>query len=565
VGKASNKDKPTMVGRTKTVIVHEKGDNLVGIISEIVARASSEDKADRLVFRGPVYFDDRGLRHLLSVIIPLVDRIMESLDVPGKNYEISVVNLGATASAGKGIEISGFSADLPVLLALISSSLQVGLRQDIVSTGHVASLDGDIAPVRGISAKIDAILASTDITSFVLPDLEKDRSLEVLTPVEYETAKESLLRHKGEIRIQSISGIHNAVNAFMTDESIVLGSLRTGFFDAKGTFMQSKGPAGRTVALLTDGNEDRFWDVLEHSLLNRGIEKARLLLQTYVDYHMKNQKYPENFGEQLFRLVISLPPSIRKLNDLFPLLPMDSCINLSQHAKKPDMDDVWQLHKAAFGEGLSRLPYPVDKTEKVPFLKGRRENEMVEWLLSELSEENLTEKFGFPLDEARLSYATDAVTVRDAFEFNDAITAFYAHLFRHTASPLGHAELDVLLEDAIKLVKKAFERKGGYKGALSEGKFATHGGMRIVFDAMTEQEKQDRKAKYITALFKKTIDSFDKDAQVRLMRAFMDRIGPGLPADLRDLPAEKLAPHWEIIIQHYTELKEKVSDLLKRL
>jgi hypothetical protein len=554
-----------MVGRTKTVIVHEKGDNPVGIISEIVARVSSKGGEDRLVFRGPVSFDDRGLRHLHSIIIPLVDRIMESLDVPGKNYEISVVNLGATASAGKGIEISGFSADLPVLLALLSSSLQVGLRQDIVSTGHVASLDGDIAPVRGISTKIAALLASSDITSFVLPDLEKDRSLEVLTPVEYETVKESLLRHKGEIRIHSISGIQDAVSAFMTDESIVLGSLRTGFFDAKGTFMRSKGPVDRTVALLAEGNEDRFWDVLEHSLLNRRIEKARLLLQTYVDYHMGKQRYPENFGEQLSRLVISLPPPIRKLNDLFPLLPMGLCINLSQHAKKHDMDDVWQLQKAAFGEGLSRLPYPADKTEKVPFLKGRRENEMFEWLLSELNEENLTEKFGVPLDEARLRYATDAVTVRDAFEFNEVITAFYAHLFRHIASPLGHAKRNVLSGDAIELVEKAFKHKGGYKGAVSEGKFATHGGMRLVFDAMTEQEKQDRKAKYITAVFKKTIDSFDGDSQVRLMKAFMDLIGPGLPADLRDLPAEKLAPHWETIIRHYIELKEKVSDLLKRL
>jgi hypothetical protein len=244
---------------------------------------------------------------------------------------------------------------------------------------------------------------------------------------------------------------------------------------------------------------------------------------------------------------------------------MDSCINLSQHAKKPDMDDVWQLQKAAFGEGLSRLSYPADKTKKAPSHKGSNENETVEWLLSELSEENLAEKFGVSLDEARLRYATNTVTVRDSFEFNDAITAFYAHLFRHTASPLGHAKRNVLLEDAIDQVEKAFKHKGGYKGALSEGKFGAHGGMRLVFDAMTEQEKQDRKAKYINAVFKETIDSFDGDAQVRLMRAFMDRIGPGLPADLRDLPEEKVAPHWETIIRHYIKLKDKVSDLLKRL
>jgi len=554
-----------MVGRAKTVIVYNRGDNPVGILSEIVARVSSRDGTDRLVFRGPVYFDDRGLQHLHSIILPIVDRIMEYLDVPGKNYEISVVNLGATASAGKGIEISGFSADLPVLLALLSSSIRVGLRQDVVSTGHVASLDGDIAPVRGISEKLNAILASSDITAFVLPDLEKDRSLEVLTPVEYEAAKESLLRHKTDIKIHIIGGVHDAIRIFMTDESIVLGSLRVGFFDAKIAVTDSEGPVSRSVELLAKGNEERFWDILEHSLLNHSTEKARLLLQTYVDFHVRTQCYPENFGEQLFRLVISLPPSIRKFDDLFPLLPMDSCINLSQHAKKVDLDDVRQLHKAAFGEGFVSLPYSVDKTEKVSSHNMKRGNDRLERVLAELSEENLAEKVGLRLDEARLSYVTKTVTVRDGFEFNDAITAFYAHMFRHTSSPGGHAKRDALSADAIKLVEKAFEKKGGYKAALSEGKNGTNGGMRLVFDVMTEYLKQEEKGEYITMVFKVTIDPFDWDAKVRFMEAFMERIGPELPADLRDLPAKKLADNWETIIRHYVELKAKVSDLLKRL
>ncbi len=561
--KPSNRDRPPMIGRAKTVIVYNKGDSPVGILSEIVARVSSRGGTDRLVFRGPVYFNDSGLQHLHSIILPIVDRITEHIDVPGKNYEISVVNLGATASAGKGIEISGFSADLPVLLALLSSSLQVGLRQDVVSTGHVASLDGDIAPVRGISAKLDAILASSDITSFVLPDLEKDRSLEVLTPVEYEAAKESLLRHKRDIKIHIIGGVHDAIRIFMTDESIVLGSLRVGFFDTKIAVTDSEGPVSRSVVLLAKGNEERFWDVLEHSLLNHSTVKARLLLQTYVDFHVRTQCYPENFGEQLFRLVISLPPSTRKLDDLFPLLSMELCIKLSQHAKKGDHDDVRQLYKAAFGEGFGKPPYPSDETANSS--ESNRENDLIEKILAELSEENLTEKIGQRLDEARGSYIMDTVTVKNSFEFNDTITAFYAHMFRHTSSPGGHAKRDALSANAIKLVEKAFKKKGGYKAALSEGKDGTNGGMRLVFDVMTEYLKQEEKGEYITMVFKVTIDPFDWDAKVRFMEAFMERIGPELPADLRDLPAKKLADNWETIIRHYVELKAKVSDLLKRL
>ena len=64
MGKASNKERARIIGRTKTVIVYDKGVNPVGIVSEIVARVSSKNEADRIVFRGPVYFDDRGLQHL---------------------------------------------------------------------------------------------------------------------------------------------------------------------------------------------------------------------------------------------------------------------------------------------------------------------------------------------------------------------------------------------------------------------------------------------------------------------------------------------------------------------
>jgi hypothetical protein len=552
-----------MIGRTKTVIVYDKGDNPVGIVSEIVVQLSSENSVDRIVFRGPVYFDDRGLHHLYSTLLPIVDRITKNLNITAKNYEISIVNLGATASAGKGIKISGYSADLPVLLAMLSTSLQVGLRQDLVSTGHVASFDGDIAPVRSIPTKLEAIIASPQITAVVLPDLDKDRSLSIMTPIEYESAKESLLRHKRDKRIHVIGGVHDAIRFFMTDESIVLGGLRAGFFNTKLAVTDSKGPVNWSAILLTEGNEKRFWDVLERFLLNHSTEKARRLLQTYVDFHVRTQRYPEKFGEQLFCLVISLPPSVRRLGDLFPLLPMDSCIKLSQHAKKGDHDDVWQLYKAAFGEGFGRPPYPSDEAAKSR--ESNRENDLIEEILGELSDENLAEKVRQRLDEARLSYVTETVTINDGFEFKDAITAFYAHMFRNTASPVGHARRSELSEEAIDLVEKAFERKGGYRGALSEGKFGTTGGMRLVFDTMTEHLIQEGKGKYITWVFKATIDPLDWDAKVSLMKVFMERIGPDLPAELRDLPAEKLAEHWEVILQRYAESREKLTDLFKRL
>ena len=184
-----------MIGRAKTVIVFDSGENPVGIVSETVAQVSSNEGMDRLVFLGPVKFSSSSEKHLSSVVLSVVDRITECLGVPRREYEVSVVNLGATASAGIGVEISGFSADLPVLLALLSTSLGAALKQDVIATGHVASLDGDLAPVHGISAKLEAVLSSPGISAFVLPELERDRSSQVLTPYEYKCVGESLLRH----------------------------------------------------------------------------------------------------------------------------------------------------------------------------------------------------------------------------------------------------------------------------------------------------------------------------------------------------------------------------------
>ena len=565
MNKKTKKNSSSEIGRTKAVVVFNKTDNAIGVVSEIVVRISSDVDVERLIFRGPVYFKERILNHIYSIILPLVDRITEHLNVPSSNFEISIVNLGAASSIDRGIEISGFSADLPILLTLLSSSLHVPLKQDIVSTGHVSSLDGDIAPVRGISAKIDAVLDTPGVSAFVVPELEKDRSLKILTPNEYEAAKESQLAHKSDIKIHTTGNVYEAIRIFMADESIVMGSLKAGFFSVKATIPESQGPINRTVELLTEGNEKRFWNTIEHFLLSHRTEKARLLLKSYVDFFIRNQSYPERFGEELFRLVISLPPSTRRLDDLFPLFPMELYISLIQYAKTSDHKDVHQLYKAAFDKGFSDLPPPLDKPEETKAKKGTKENEIFERILSEIGEENLAEKIGQPIDEARLSYVTNSVTVKDGFEFNDAITAFYTHIFRHTGSPAGQMNRVALSAEAIDLIKKAFEHKGGYKAALSEGKHGTNGGMRLVFDSMTEYLKQEGKEKYIARVFKDTIDPLDWDGKVSLMEEFMDRIGPELPADLRGLPAKKLASHWETILQHYAESMDKVSGLLKRL
>jgi hypothetical protein len=107
--------------------------------------------------------------------------------------------------------------------------------------------------------------------------------------------------------------------------------------------------------------------------------------------------------------------------------------------------------------------------------------------------------------------------------------------------------------EAFDLVESAFRHKGGYKAALSEGIHAINGGMRLVFDLMTEHLKAKKKEDHIRMVFKEAVDPLDWDAKVRVMKVFMDCIGPQLPSDLRNLPPEQLALHWEEVIGNFVE------------
>ncbi|MFC1895238.1 hypothetical protein ACFL0Q_01040 [Thermodesulfobacteriota bacterium] len=467
--------------------------------------------------------------------------------------------------AGIGTQISGFSADLPVLLAMISASLEMPLNQDVVSTGHVASLDGDLVCVRGIPAKLEAAIASKEISEFVIADLDREGSPKMLTPLEYKAAKEGIIRHEDDMKIHSVGNILDAFKVSFTDEAIVFGSLKSGFFCEETAKYESHTFTGRILDFFARNNEKKFWDVLEYSFLNLNLEKARTLLLTYVEFHIRNKRYPVNFGEDLFRLIVSLPPATRKLDDIFPLLPMELCIQVTQAATKNDHDDVRKLYKTVFGEGFREVFLPGGASETIPSIEKDEEEKIIDWLLNELSQENLSKKVGQSLDHARADYVTDRISVKDGFEFDETVTSFYGHMYRHAGLHTIPVDKNALSAEAIDLVTEAFSRIGGYNAALSEGKYATNGGMRMVFDTMTDYLKNKGRQKYIQRIFKSTIDPHDRDTQERLMKVFLLGIKHELPNDLKELSAKQLVPHWELILSVYAESMQKVTDLLKRL
>ena len=170
-----------VIGRARTVLVSGRGDSQRAVISSIVARRIEPQAADkRLRFCGSVKFSDSVQEHIRDTILPIVERIVERLELSQSSFEISAVNLAAASTLDMGVKVSGLSADVAVFIALLSEALQMPLSDDFVSTGHIASVEGDISAVSGIPAKLEAAKNDPTIKRFIYGDLEKDKSLSVL-------------------------------------------------------------------------------------------------------------------------------------------------------------------------------------------------------------------------------------------------------------------------------------------------------------------------------------------------------------------------------------------------
>ena len=542
------------IGRAKTVLVFGGADTAKAIVSTVVVHTRRNKKGRRLCFSGPVAFEAATIRHINDILLPIVDHILGSLGLAQKNFEISVANPGATSTSDLGVKVAGYSADVPLLLAFLSASLQMPIPEDMVTTGHIASLDGDIAAVKALSAKLTALSADKSFRCFIGPDLERDKSLEILSPAERERAGDAISAAKSKLKVITIGDIAELVQAVFTDEVVVLASLKQGFFDANGMEGADNGPLARTLCFLTARNEERFWTVLERHLLAGKKKDVKKLLGAGTRFHLKKQSYPQGMGRKLLQLVRSLPPTTRRLKTAFPLVPIKECIGLSQFARQSDYDDVRLLYDASFGPGI----YPVqmtgpakvsNKREKVNKAGADLDN-----VLSQIDSEYLAQNIAAPIDTARASYLVDSVTIESYEQLLDTVSAFYLHLMRHTEHVIEPANMNMIRTGALDLMERTFAGQGGLDAGLAEARDAIHGGMRFILDALTEQFKTERQINHVNRVLKEAF---------RL--AHTGRPGPFVSAEIKAIPPERLARNYEVIVRTYVESFDKVKALLRIL
>ena len=549
------------MGRARIVLVSGDRPESPAMLSWVVAQAPANTRSRRLRFAGPGTLDKAAAHHIQAVIVPLVDQIAGGLGLPCANHELSVANVNAAAASDLGIEICGYSADIPIFLAMLSAATGIALPDHVVATGHIASTGGDIAAVKALPQKLGAAMADPSVRLFIHPKLDRDSSMAALSPAEMAAASQAIAAAYDRLRMIAIADIGGLAEAVLSDESIVLASLRLGFF--AGQSKSGMDAVSRTIRLLADGNTRRFWNVLQRQLMAGQVAPAVELLAARAEFQIGRREYPSGFGLELLQLLRSLPPAVRRLKVKFPLIPMSKCLELANLATESDHPDVQFLLDAASG----RTGGGAARQESVPSATSDSDPQRaaLDAVVSQINAEALAERISRPIDTARACYSLESVIADGGEQFINVVTAFYLHLLRHRNPVVASANPDAVRADALALLERTFERSGGYRAAFAEARDGVAGGLRFVLDAMTNQLTREEQAKEVNRVLKDALDPMDWQARVQFMASLMNRLANHLPPDLCHRPASEFAHNHEMLVRTYVQSIDQVKQAFRRL
>ena len=552
------------VGRVKTAIVFGQGDSAQGTLCVVSARVRKRNGGKRLRFSGPVVPAPEVSSHLSETVLAVADAVLVPLGQPKKAFDVALANPSAASALDLGTSISGFSADLAFLLAILSSALRIPVPQNLVVTGHVASPAGDIGPVGSLSAKLAAASGDLHVGRFICPSLDTDGSLETLAPAEKERLSSAIAGSGDGLRVSVSEDVAELLQAVFPKETVVLASLRGDFFDGRRSSSTEGGPIDSAVRFLAGDNEKRFWAAMESYFFAGAWQPAKRLLAARVRHSINRKRYPRRLGSQLLSLVCSLPPGVRRLSAAFPLLPAKRCLRLGRLASGEDVEDVHCLLDAVRGKASAppSVPSPDGRTARQP---SEGMDRAVDLVLREVSAESLAQTIGLSIDTARAAFTLEEVTTTSYDTFHGSITAFYTTAQRH-AGMLRDSTADATMAvEAVALTERAFAKKGGLEAAWAEAQQGAQGGMRFVLDVLADQLKDELQRKHVNRVLKEALDPLDWDARVAFMAVMMERLGPFLPPQIRAAPPERYARHYEEVVRAYVGSFDQVNRLLRAL
>lgn len=546
------------VGRAKTVLVSIEGPAVVTTIS---TRAIVYNESARLVFTGLVKVEEKIKKHLNNIILPIIDEILNHLELPLQSYDISAANIGAVSSSDSEFTIEGYSADVPIFMAILSASLHLQIKQNTLFTGHISTKEGDVGQVKGLVQKSEAALREEGISEFVYPSLTEDNSLEVLKPKEYERTVSAIKSCRGRINLIEVINIEDLIKKTLSDEAIALSSFYCEYYCKIMTDIENENNS--IIQYLVEKNEKRFWKSLEANLINRHVEKSHKLLNQHFLYQIKQNKYPQNLGVYLRNLIYTLPLTSQKAEGLFPLVRKDQYIKLIQLAEESDYEDISYLHDVVFNK--ISIPKRKNESKESDHLINSNSAEIIDYLLEKLDPNYIDIKILKPIDEARITFLFNKISVDSYEEFIESITKYYIHLSRHVNLQSLVVNQEKYSIEALDLLKKTYPKETEYNQAISNAINGLNGGLRVILDKITEYLKIITQEKHENSIINELIHPLDFELKKTLIDEIIKREGHKLNIDRDLLIPEKYFYNYVEIIKAYSHSRHMLDNIFERL
>jgi len=555
--------------RTRIPLLYECAGQAAAYIAWLSVRAiprRAPRHPGRLVWTvGRCRFHAQAMENLNGVVAPLALSILRGLGLRPCGFEISVSPLGAVAGQDLPTVVEGRSSEAGCLLAMVGARGGPEPLNELVTTGCIDSTGGGLSMVAGVDLKMDAAGRSGDVTTFIMPRLTMDGTIAELTPEYYERILRSRANLVRTLNIVEVSDIAELFAAGADLLALVTSALESGYYAADLTTdpPATEDAVTRTGAFLRGGNLKRLQSVLEVHLQDGNHRGAAKLLGAFAAFHLARRCYPMSFGFLLWQLLRSLPGTVRRRIRL-PLLPYNQAIALAALATTEDeRRDALAMLDALNGRHLDAARHGSSSGSAGSQGSGAAAVRNLDWVIQEISRENLERLIGIPISRARESFDADSNRAMSHEGYMDILESFHVHLGRHSGLAPVWQQPEFNSGEAVKLVAEAFADQGGAAVAEAAARSGQHGGLPMVLNRVAEYSKEVLEALHVNRVIKEALDPLDPKGQLEFIRALMARLGDQLPPDVRSQPPEHFVGRLELLVRRYVQARDRVVEAFR--
>jgi len=180
--------------------------------------------------------------------------------------------------------------------------------------------------------------------------------------------------------------------------------------------------------------------------------------------------------------------------------------------------------------------------------------EVIDRMLSLLSEERILAEIDQPLDEAVGAFQLELREPLSHSSFNEVVAQFIRHIYRAGLRLPRHLSKTEALAEAVFLLQRYYQGgyTEGYDGALWDAMSRSLEGLELALSRLGESVKEVERNKYVNSVFAQHVDLLDWETKRQLVITYLDQYGDFLPAQVRELDPARLVDHFHALIINHT-------------